>query len=90
MDSGKPYRPNYLSELFTRFLAKHTLPKIVLHELRHTFASLSNHAGVQEFNIGKALGRSTPSTTKNIYTHLYDNKQTEVFEAVADLLNKTD
>jgi integrase len=34
MDGGKPYRPNYLSELFTIFLKKNNLPKIVLHELR--------------------------------------------------------
>lgn len=90
MDSGKPYRPNYVSELFTHFIAKHNLPKIVLHELRHTFASLSNYAGVQEFNIGKALGHSTPSTTKKIYTHLFDVKQTEALNAVADMIDDTD
>lgn len=64
------------------------MPKIVLHELRHTFASLSNYAGVQEFNIGKALGHSTPATTKKIYTHLLDVKQTDAINAVADIIDK--
>jgi integrase len=86
-DDGQPYRPNYLSELFTKFLKKHNLPKIVLHEIRHTFASLSNEAGVQDFNIGKALGHSTPSTTKKIYMHLFDQKHTAAMEAVAAILH---
>ena len=36
MEDGRPFRPNYLSELFGKFLADNDLPKIVLHELRHT------------------------------------------------------
>ncbi len=86
MEDGKPYRPNYVSELFTKFLAKNDMPKIVLHELRHTFASLSNEAGIQEFNIGKALGHANVSTTKKIYTHLFDDKHTKAVEAVAELI----
>ena len=51
MEDGKPFRPNYLSELFSKFLADNDLPKIVLHELRHTFASLSNQADIPAYNI---------------------------------------
>jgi len=86
MDNGKPYRPNYLSELFSKFLRDNDMPKIVLHELRHTFASLSNEAGVQEFNIGKALGHANVSTTKKIYTHLFDDKHTKAVSAVAEMI----
>ena len=32
MEYGRPFRPNYLSELFGKFLADNDLPKIVLHE----------------------------------------------------------
>ena len=32
MKDGKPFRPNYLSELFSKFLVDNDLPKIVLHE----------------------------------------------------------
>ena len=64
MEDGRPFRPNYLSELFGKFLADNDLPKIVLHELRHTFASLSNQAGIPAYSIGKALGHSTPATSR--------------------------
>ena len=86
-EDGRPYRPNYVSELFTKFLKKNGLPKIVLHELRHTFASISNEAGVQEFNIGKALGHANVGTTKKIYTHLFDQEHTAAVDAVANLID---
>lgn len=87
MAGGKPYRPNYLSQLFGEFLEKHELPKIVLHELRHTFASLSNEAGIPDFNVGKAMGHSTPSTTKKIYTHLFDPVHTTAINKVAEIVD---
>ena len=88
MEDGRPFRPNYLSELFGNFLADNDLPKIVLHELRHTFASLSNQAGIPAYNIGKALGHSTPATTQKIYTHLLDQTHTQAVEGVAAIADE--
>ena len=88
MEDGRPFRPNYLSELFGKFLAYNDLPKIVLHELRHTFASLSNQAGIPAYNIGKALGHSTPATTQKIYTHLLDQTHTQAVEGVAAIADE--
>lgn len=88
MEDGRPFRPNYLSELFGKFLADSDLPKIVLHELRHTFASLSNQAGIPAYNIGKALGHSTPATTQKIYTHLLDQTHTQAVEGVAAIADE--
>lgn len=88
MEDGRPFRPNYLSELFGKFLADNDLPKIVLHELRHTFASLSNQASIPAYNIGKALGHSTPATTQKIYTHLLDQTHTQAVEGVAAIADE--
>lgn len=88
MEDGRPFRPNYLSELFGKFLVDNDLPKIVLHELRHTFASLSNQAGIPAYNIGKALGHSTPATTQKIYTHLLDQTHTQAVEGVAAIADE--
>ena len=88
MEDGRPFRPNYLSELFGKFLADNDLPKIVLHELRHTFASLSNQAGIPAYNISKALGHSTPATTQKIYTHLLDRARTQAVEGVAAIADE--
>ena len=88
IEDCSPFRPNYLSELFSKFLADNDLPKIVLHELRHTFASLSNQAGIPAYNIGKALGHSTPATTQKIYTHLLDQTHTQAVEGVAAIADE--
>ena len=42
---GNPYSPNAVSLAFTRFIQAHHLPKITLHGLRHTFATVASAQG---------------------------------------------
>lgn len=85
-ENGIPYSPNYVSTLFTEFIAKKNLPCITLHGLRHTFASVANSLGVPMFDIGKALGHSTPATTSRIYTHLFDQSHATTIDKIAGAL----
>ena len=39
---GYPYSPNAVSLAFTRFIRANHLPKITLHGLRHTFATVAS------------------------------------------------
>ena len=73
-------RPNYAYELFRRFIEKNGLPPITLHGLRHSFASIANAKGISMYDIGKALGHSSPSTTSKIYTHLLDKDHQSMLE----------
>ena len=82
-DQGVPYSPNAVSLAFTRFIRKNGLPKITLHGLRHTFATVASAQGAPLFDIGKALGHSTPTTTGRIYTHLLDQNHTATLDRVA-------
>lgn len=84
--TGHPYPPNAISLAFTRFIRKHNLPKITLHGLRHTFATVASAQGAPLFDIGKALGHSTPATTGRIYTHLLDQTHTATLDRVAAAL----
>lgn len=86
--NGKPYRPNYISELFTKFIKDNGLPKIVLHGLRHTFATVANSMGISLFDIGKAMGHSTPMVTGKIYTHLLDRTHEDTMKKVAERIKK--
>ena len=83
---GKPYSPNAVSLAFTRFIRKNHLPKLTLHGLRHTFATVASAQGAPLFDIGRALGHSTPSTTGRIYTHLLDHTHASTLGLVADAL----
>lgn len=88
--NGKPYRPNYISELFTKFLADNNLKKIKLHELRHTFASIANEMNVSLFDISRALGHSNTGTTGKIYTHLFDDTNKKAVDRVAEAIRSMD
>ena len=83
---GVPYSPNALSLAFTRFVKKNDLPRLTFHGLRHTFATIASCQGASLFDIGKALGHSTPATTGRIYTHLVDRTHEELVQRVSDAL----
>jgi len=72
-EDGQPVRPNYVSDRFSKLVKDNGLPPLTLHGLRHSFASIANAQGASLFDIGKALGHSTPSTTGKIYTHILDH-----------------
>lgn len=80
---GEPPTPNALSLSFSRFVRKNALPKLTLHGLRHTFATVASEQGAPLFEIGKALGHSTPATTGKIYTHLVDHTHAATLDRVA-------
>jgi len=83
---GLPYSPNALSLAFTRFVRVNSLPRVTLHGLRHSFATIASFQGVSLFDIGKALGHSTPATTGRIYTHLIDRTHEDTLMRVSDAL----
>ena len=87
-NDGRPYRPNYLSELFTNFVNANNLPPLTLHGLRHTFASLANHSGATTHDISKILGHSRVTTTTMIYTHVFDNTHRDTIAHVASSISK--
>ena len=78
----------YLTEAFSTFIRKNHLPKLTLHGLRHTFATLANHSGATIYNISKSLGHSTVAITSMIYAHLLDTTHEQMIEAVAQSLRK--
>lgn len=79
-EDGSIIRPNYASDLFKKFIEDNNLPPLTLHGLRHSFASIANSKGIPMYDIGKALGHSSPSTTSKIYTHLLDPDHKDMLE----------
>ncbi len=82
MEDGKPYRPNYLSELFTKFINDNNLPPITLHGLRHSLASVANNAGINLYEISKILGHSNTSTTSKMYISMFDDTHKETMSTI--------
>mgnify|MGYP000500239037 CR=1 FL=1 len=71
-----------------QLLRRQGLPKISLHGLRHSFASVANSQGVPMFDISRTLGHSSMTVTSNIYTHLFDDTEAQALAAVARAIEK--
>lgn len=80
---GRPLEADRLSFQLNQVVHKYHLPKITMHGLRHSFASVANSQGVGLYDLSRALGHGSVSVTGNIYTHLFDDTQQEMLETVA-------
>ena len=67
---GQPYHPDTVSDTFERLVNAAKLPKIRLHDTRHTAASLMLASGVQTKIVSELLGHSSPTITLSIYAHV--------------------
>lgn len=81
---GMPYYPNTPSMTWRRFLDKHDLPRIRLHDLRHTTAMLLREDGADLKDIQERLRHTRLATTADIYTH----ESETVSRQTADRLEK--
>src|SRR5262249_29974758 len=67
---GRPIQPRSLTHAFEQFLAKHKLPGLRLHDLRHTHATAMLKAGIHGKIVQERLGHSTIAITFDIYSHV--------------------
>jgi len=66
---GSVWDPDAFSGLFTRAILRSGLPRISLHELRHSYASISQRLGTPLTTTSRALGHSTIFLTGDVYSH---------------------
>ena len=62
--------PTTMYGLINGLCKKNGLPKVGVHGLRHSFASLAYHLGWSELTTMREGGWSNPDTVHRIYTHL--------------------
>jgi integrase len=82
---GEPLHPERVSREFDRRVERWDLPKLTLHGLRHTWATLALKAGVHPKVVQERLGHSTIGTTLGIYSHVTEGMQQDAAESVAGL-----
>ena len=81
-----PLLPSVVRQRLHRLLDHAGCERVRFHDLRHTFATIASCQGASLFDIGKALGHSTPATTGRIYTHLVDRTHEDLVLRVSDAL----
>jgi len=68
-EHGTPVHPDYASKTFIKSQKGSELPRLTLHELRHSHATILLRAGVPVHVVAKRLGHKDPSLTLNVYAH---------------------
>ncbi len=77
---------NTLRTTLHRYTAMVSLPKIRLHDFRHSHTSLLIEQGISPIAIADRLGHESVQTTLNTYSHLYPGKQKEVADKLQKVL----
>ena len=85
MPDGRPLHPERFSRTFTETIRRWKLPRIRLHDLRHTWATLALEAGVHPKVVQERLGHANVSITLGIYTHVSQAMESDAAERVAGL-----
>jgi len=85
--AGGPMLPDVISKWFDRFLKKNGLPKITLHQVRHTSISYLINRGVGIKNVSVRAGHQNTRTTEEIYGHVYAKNKRATADEYNDLFN---
>ena len=87
MPDGRPWNPDTISQAFVRLVAASGLPRVRLHDLRHTHASHLLAAGVNAKVVSERLGHASVSFTLDVYGHVMPGQQANAAAAAAALVD---
>jgi integrase len=85
--TGDPWHPDSISGWFERTVASSKLPRIRLHDLRHSHATHLLMAGTNPKVVSERLGHASVAFTLDTYGHVLPGQQADAAAAVASLLS---
>ena len=80
---GGMIHPDGFSRDFDRIVRSLDVPRIRLHDLRHTYATLALKAGVHLKVVSERLGHATVGVTLDLYSHVVPSIAREAADVVA-------
>lgn len=83
---GEYMSQTYVNNEFKKFLKRHNLPDVHIHDLRHANASLLINMGLPVKMISEHLGHSDTRTTENIYAHVFNESRRMASDAISQAL----
>ena len=83
---GACLKPEAVSGRFVRRVGHHGLPRLTIHGLRHTWATLALEQGIHPRVVQERLGHSTIAITLGIYSHVSPTLHDEAAETIAGLM----
>ena len=86
-EDGQPVGTEAVDNRFRRTTKAAGVPKIRLHDLRHTHASLMLKAGVPVHVVSRRLGHASAALTLSVYSHVLPAQQAEAAAAFSALVD---
>lgn len=83
---GRPYHPDTVGDWFDHACRKVGLPRIRLHDTRHTAASLMLASGTPVKVVSDLLGHASPTITLATYAHVLPGMAEEAGERLSALV----
>jgi integrase len=83
---GRPLMPSTISSAFARHVRDAGLPRLTLHGLRHTFATLGLEAGVDTVYVSELLGHASPAITMQVYQHTREERLSAAIDRVGEAI----
>ncbi len=87
-EDGEPWHPDRIRVLFGRAVKAAPVPRVRMHDLRHTWATLALRAGVHPKVVQERLGHANISITMDTYSHVLPDMQESAAELVAALVEE--
>jgi integrase len=84
---GEPHDPDVITHQFESAIANAGVPRIRLHDLRHTHATLLLQANVHPKVVQERLGHSSIKVTIDRYSHVIPNMQDEAAARIGALVD---
>jgi integrase len=83
---GRPIHPERFSRWFEQHARAAGLPKIRLHDVRHSYATVALAAGIPAKVVSERLGHATIAITMDTYSHVLPGLDAEAAGTVARLI----
>lgn len=84
--NGKPLNPNNIVRDYNRWVVAAGVPRIRIHDLRHTQISILLASGVDINLVAEIAGHNKPSFTLDRYGHVLHRKRREGADKIGDAL----
>jgi integrase len=83
---GRPVHPDTITDRFNKLVDLAGVKRIRLHDVRHTYATVSLDAGVNPKIVSDRIGHANMAYTLALYTHPTTGKDRAAAESVAGVL----
>jgi integrase len=88
-EDGRLLHPDTITRRFNRLVDRASVRRIRLHDVRHTYATVSMDAGIDPKIVSDRVGHANMSVTLQVYTHRSTGRDREAADRVGDLIRRT-